>query len=215
MPAFVESVRYYGKLRWLTQSQMATLFGCSTDNIGLHLKNVYAVGELSREATTEDFSVVRKEGARQVRRNVTCYNLDAIISVGYRVNSILGVKFRQWATTILKEYLLKGYSFNARMNQLEDKVDRRLAQHDQAIVDLKEKVDFFVQTKEPPLQGIFYQGSPSRTLAVLPSPSRLPRFCRNARRGVLQRFRGVCPREFAGFSRSGSCPSCRRRRRSS
>ena len=151
-------VRLENETVWLTQSQMATLFGCSTDNIGLHLKNVYAVGELLREATTEDFSVVRKEGARQVRRNVTCYNLDAIISVGYRVNSILGVKFRQWATTILKEYLLKGYSFNARMNQLEDKVDRRLAQHDQAIVDLKEKVDFFVQTKEPPLQGIFYQG---------------------------------------------------------
>ena len=141
-------VRLENETVWLTQSQMATLFGCSTDNIGLHLKNVYAVGELSREATTEDFSVVRKEGARQVRRNVTCYNLDAIISVGYRVNSILGVKFRQWATTILKEYLLKGYSFNARMNQLEDKVDRRLAQHDQAIVDLKAKVDFFVQTKE-------------------------------------------------------------------
>ena len=117
-------VRLENETVWLTQSQMATLFGCSTDNIGLHLKNVY----------------------------------DAIISVGYRVNSILGVKFRQWATTILKEYLLKGYSFNARMNQLEDKVDRRLAQHDQAIVDLKEKVDFFVQTKEPPLQGIFYQG---------------------------------------------------------
>ena len=71
-------VRLENETVWLTQSQMATLFGCSTDNIGLHLKNVYAVGELSREATTEDFSVVRKEGARQVRRNVTCYNLDAI-----------------------------------------------------------------------------------------------------------------------------------------
>ena len=151
-------VRLENETVWLTQSQMATLFGCSTDNIGLHLKNVYAVGELSREATTEDFSVVRKEGARQVRRNVTCYNLDAIISVGYRGNSILGVKFRQWATSILKEYLLKGYSFNARLNQLEDKMDRRLAKHDDDIAELKGKVDFFVQTKEPPLQCIFYQG---------------------------------------------------------
>ena len=151
-------VRLENETVWLTQSQMATLFGCSTDNIGLHLKNVYAVGELSREATTEDFSVVRKEGARQVRRNVTCYNLDAIISVGYRVNSILGVKFRQWATTILKEYLLKGYSVNARLIQLEDTLHRNLVAHDQRIATLEEKVDFFVQTKEPPLQGIFYQG---------------------------------------------------------
>ena len=151
-------VRLENETVWLSQSQMATLFGCSTDNIGLHLKNVYAVGELSREATTEDFSVVRKEGARQVRRNVTCYNLDAIISVGYRVNSILGVKFRQWATRVLKEFLLRGYSVNSRLNQLEDKMDRRLAKHDGDIADLKEKVDFFVQTKEPPLQGIFYQG---------------------------------------------------------
>ena len=75
-------VRLENETVWLTQSQMAMLFGCSTDNIGLHLKNVYSVGELSREATTEDFSVVRKEGMRQVRRNVTYYNLDAIISVG-------------------------------------------------------------------------------------------------------------------------------------
>ena len=151
-------VRLENETVWLTQGQMATLFGCSSDNIGLHLKNVYAVGELAREATTEEFSVVRMEGARQVRRNVTCYNLDAIISVGYRVNSILGVKFRQWATKVLHDYLLRGYSFNARMNQLEDKMDRRLAQHDQAIVDLKEKVDFFVQTQIPPVQGVFYDG---------------------------------------------------------
>ncbi len=151
-------VRLENETVWLTQSQMATLFGCSTDNIGLHLKNVYAVGELSRETTTEDFSVVRMEGARQVRRNVTCYNLDAIISVGYRVNSILGVKFRQWATTVLKDYLLRGYAVNQRLNQLEDKIDRRLASHDRDIAALKDKVDFFVQTQTPPLQGVFYDG---------------------------------------------------------
>jgi prophage maintenance system killer protein len=110
-------VRLENETVWLTQSQMATLFGCSTDNIGLHLKNVYAVGELSREATTEDFSVVRKEGARQVRRNVTCYNLDAIISVGYRVNSKRGVKFRQWANKVLKDYLIKGYAINERIRR--------------------------------------------------------------------------------------------------
>ena len=151
-------VRLENETVWLTQSQMATLFGCSSDNIGLHLKNVYAVGELARESTTEDFSVVRMEGLRQVRRKVTCYNLDAIISVGYRVNSILGVKFRQWATSVLKDYLLRGYSVNARLNQLEDKMDRRLAKTEADVAELKDKVDFFVQTQTPPLQGVFYNG---------------------------------------------------------
>ena len=151
-------VRLENETVWLTQSQMATLFGCSTDNIGLHLKNVYSCGELDKEATTEESSVVQIEGRRKVSRKVCLYNLDAIISVGYRVNSILGVKFRQWATRVLKEYLLRGYSVNARMNQLEDKMDRRLAKHDSDIADLKEKVDFFVQTQTPPLQGVFYDG---------------------------------------------------------
>ena len=95
-------VRLENETVWLTQSQMATLFGCSSDNIGLHLKNIYAVGELARESTTEDFSVVRMEGSRQVRRKVTCYNLDVIISVGYRVKSAIGTRFQQWANTILK-----------------------------------------------------------------------------------------------------------------
>ena len=151
-------VRLENETVWLTQSQMATLFGCSSDNIGLHLKNVYAVGELARESTTEDFSVVRMEGSRQVRRKVTCYNLDAIISVGYRVNSILGVKFRQWATSVLKDYLLRGYSVNARLNQLEDKMDRRLTKTEADVAELKDKVDFFVQTQTPPLQGVFCNG---------------------------------------------------------
>ena len=151
-------VRLENETVWLTQSQMATLFGCSTDNVGLHLKNIYSCGELDKEATTEESSVVQIEGRRKVSRKVCLYNLDAIISVGYRVNSILGVKFRQWATRVLKEYLLRGYSVNARMNQLEDKMDRRLAKHDSDIADLKEKVDFFVQTQTPPLQGVFYNG---------------------------------------------------------
>ena len=143
---------------WLTQSQMAELFGCTTRNVRLHLENIYACGELEAGATRKDFFLVRQEGARQVKRNVTCYNLDAIISVGYRVNSVLGVKFRQWATKVLKEYLLRGYAFSQRLNQLEDKMDRRLAKHDQEIVELKDKVDFFVQTSLPPMQGVFYDG---------------------------------------------------------
>ena len=150
-------VRLENETVWLTQGQMATLFGCSTDNIGLHLKNIYSCGELDKVATTEESSVVQTEGPRKVSRKVCLYNLDAIISVGYRVNSILGVKFRQWATRVLREYLLHGQAVNQRLTLLEDKVDRRLAKHDSDIVELKDKVDFFVQTKELPLQGIFYQ----------------------------------------------------------
>ena len=86
------------------------------------------------------------------------YNLDAILSVGYRVNSRNATMFRRWATQVLKTYLLKGYAVNTRLNQLEDRLDRRLAKTEAEVIELKEKVDFFVQTKEPPLQGVFYDG---------------------------------------------------------
>lgn len=94
---------------WITQKAMAELFGCTTDNIGLHLKNIYNEGELDKGATTEFFSVVQKEGTRNVSRKTSFYNLDAIISVGYRVNSRRATQFRIWATQILKEYMLKGF----------------------------------------------------------------------------------------------------------
>ena len=151
-------VRLENETVWLTQSQMGELFGCTTRNVRLHLENIYSCGELTQGATRKDFFLVRQEGDRQVKRNVTCYNLDAIISVGYRVNSVLGVRFRQWATQVLKEFMLHGYAFNHRLNELEDKMDRRLAKHDQDIVDLKDNVDFFVQTSQPPVRGVFYNG---------------------------------------------------------
>ena len=94
---------------WLTQKAMAELFDCSQDNIGLHLKNVYGCGELEKDRTAEEISVVQKEGSRSVKRNVSFYNLDAIISVGYRVNSAKATRFRIWATGILKEYIKKGF----------------------------------------------------------------------------------------------------------
>lgn len=102
---------------WLNQAQMSLLFDTSTDNIGLHLKNIYREGELEAMATTEDLSVVRQEGKRQVRRRVKHYNLDAIISVGYRVSSKRATQFRQWATRILKEHLVEGYTLNQRRLQ--------------------------------------------------------------------------------------------------
>lgn len=94
---------------WVTQRGMAELFGCTSDNISLHLKNIYADGELSEISTTEDFSVVQSEGPRQVTRSVRFYNLDAIISVGYRVNSHHATQFRIWATSVLKEFIKKGF----------------------------------------------------------------------------------------------------------
>lgn len=94
---------------WLSQKAMAELFDCSPDNISLHLKNIYSDGELSEKATAEDFSVVQQEGKRNVTRNIRFYNLDAIISVGYRVNSRRATHFRIWATSILKEYMIKGF----------------------------------------------------------------------------------------------------------
>ena len=102
---------------WLSQAQMADLFDKDSDTIGLHLKNIYKSGELDRSATTEKSSVVRVEGTRKVRRQIQFYNLDAIISVGYRVNSIKGTKFRIWASQRLKEYLVQGYSINQQRFQ--------------------------------------------------------------------------------------------------
>lgn len=105
-------LRAKGATVWLTQREMSELFAVSQDNIGLHLKNIYADQELERRATTEDSSVVQTEGGREVRRNVTLYNLDAILAVGYRVRSPRGVQFRRWASTVLKEYLLKGFAMD-------------------------------------------------------------------------------------------------------
>ena len=109
------SVVFQDETFWLTQSGMAELFDCSTDNISLHLKNIYAEEELRPEATTEKISVVRQEGSRQVRRTLDHYNLDAIIAVGYRVNSKKATRFRQWATKTLKEYIQKGFVLNDEM----------------------------------------------------------------------------------------------------
>ncbi len=102
-------VVYHNESVWCTQKAMAQLFDCSSDNIGLHLKNIYETGELVQEATTENFSVVQTEGERQVNRKLKFYNLDAIISVGYRVNSTRATQFRQWCTFVLRQFAIRGY----------------------------------------------------------------------------------------------------------
>ena len=109
------SVYYENETFWLSQKAMAELFDCSTDNISLHLKNIYTEEELAEDATSEFFSVVQKEGTREVKRKVKCYNLDAIIAVGYRVNSKKATRFRQWATKTLKEFITKGFVLNDDM----------------------------------------------------------------------------------------------------
>jgi prophage maintenance system killer protein len=129
------SVNMDGETIWLTQRQLSELLDTSTDNIGLHLKNIFASGELHESATTEDFSVVQKEGNRNITRVVRHYNLDAIISVGYRVNSKRGTQFRQWATRVLREHLTQGFSidrqrFESNASELEAALElvRRTAQ---------------------------------------------------------------------------------------
>lgn len=105
-------VRLEQETLWMTQNDMAQLFQCSADNISLHLKNIYEEGELDPTATAEEFSVVRQEGARQVRRMLTFYNLDVVISVGYRVKSLIATRFRIWATERLREYIVKGFTMD-------------------------------------------------------------------------------------------------------
>ena len=147
-------VRFDGETVWLLQAQIAELFSCSLENVRLHLKNIYACGELEKAATSKESLEVQKEGNRSVTRKFLYYNLDAIISIGYRVNSIVGVRFRQWATQIIKERMFAGAALAAQFAA----IDRRLLSHEKDIDELKDKVDFFVQTQTPPLQGVFYNG---------------------------------------------------------
>ena len=140
-------VRLENETVWLTQQQMAELFVTTPQNITMHIRNIYKEGELMSESTCKDFLQVRQEGKREVKRVQKIYNLDVIISVGYRVKSFRGTQFRQWALRILKEYLLKGYSINQRLERLE-----------QRVTQTENKIDFFVKTSLPPEEGIFYDG---------------------------------------------------------
>jgi len=132
---------------WLTQAQMSELFQTTPQNITLHIRNIFIEKELQKESTCKNYLQVQKEGKRTVKRIQKLYSLDVIISVGYRVKSQRGVQFRIWATSVLKDYLLKGYTVNQRIERLEQKI----IEHDQ-------KIDFFVRTSLPPVEGIFFDG---------------------------------------------------------
>lgn len=144
---FKLEVRLESDTVWLTQQQMAELFQTSKQNISLHTNNVFKEKELQEISTVKYSLTVQQEGNRKVKRNIAYYNLDVIISVGYRVKSQRGTDFRIWATKVLKEYLLKGYAINQRMEQLEQRVAKT-----------EEKIDFFVRTSLPPAEGIFFEG---------------------------------------------------------
>ena len=133
---------------WLTTSQMAELFNREESNIRRHIINVFNEGELDRENNVQNLHV------NGIKKPVPFYTLDVIISVGYRVKSLNGTKFRRWANAVLKQYMLKGYAANSRLTALEQKVSRQGT----LLKEVQDKVDFFVRTSLPPVEGIFYDG---------------------------------------------------------
>jgi hypothetical protein len=143
-------VRIEEETVWLTQSQMTELFNASKQNISLHISNIFKEGELVETSTVKEHLTLQTEGKRKVQRKIGFYNLDVIISVGYRVKSTRGTQFRIWANKVLREYLLKGYVVNHRIDKLENEVS-----------NLKGKVselDFQIKTSLPPNEGVFYEG---------------------------------------------------------
>ena len=140
-------VRVENETVWLTQSRIGELFGVDRTSVVRHVRNIYATGELDESSTCAKIAQVQLEGGRTVSRVVPFYNLDVIIAVGYRVNSIRATRFRQWATGVLREYLLRGYAVNDRLDRLE----RKVAKHD-------EQIGMIVRTALPPAEGLFFDG---------------------------------------------------------
>lgn len=143
---------------WLNQQQMAELFGVNRQAITKHLKNIYDTEELSQAATSSILELVRQEGNRIVRREVVFYNLDAIISVGFRVNTQRGIQFRQWANNVLREYLLTGAAVHRQIVALQERVDNRLSAIEARQDEQQQQLDFFIRTSTPPAEMVFMQG---------------------------------------------------------
>lgn len=148
-------VRLEDETVWLTQQQIADLFGVKQPAISKHLKNIFESEELD-EASVH--SILEYTAADGKLYRTKFYNLDAILSVGYRVNSKNATLFRQWANRILKEYLLRGYSVNQLLLHMESRIDHRLSEHDNQIRELSGKVDFFLRTSLPPKDGVLFDG---------------------------------------------------------
>ena len=137
---------------WLTQQQMAELFQKDISVISRHIKNAFTEGELDEKSNLHFLQIPNSD------RPARLYDLDVIISVGYRVKSQRGTQFRRWARRILKEYMLKGYTVNQQLMYIEQRIDRRLQEHTEQIHDLQDKVDFFVRTSLPPVEQVFFEG---------------------------------------------------------
>ena len=140
---------------WLTQQQMATLFGVQIPAISKHLANIFREGELDKNSV---ISILENTATDGKKYRTMFYNLDAILSVGYRVNSANATRFRQWATRVLKDYLLRGYALNPHIRYMEQRIDNKLQEHTEQIHELQNKVDFFIRTSLPPREGIFVDG---------------------------------------------------------
>ncbi len=147
---FQIEVRVEDDTVWLTQAQMAELFDATKQNVSLHIRNTFNEGELTQNATVKEYLTVQTEGNRKVKRKVLYYNLDVIISVGYRVKSLRGTQFRIWATKILREFLLKGHTLTYRLEKIENEVIK--------INDKVNSIQFQIHTHLPPTEGIFFDG---------------------------------------------------------
>ena len=146
-------VRVESDTVWLTQGQLALLFQKDQSVIARHIKNVFTEGELDEKGNMQIL-----HNTLSKFRPVKVYSLDVIISVGYRVKSFRGTQFRRWANVVLKAYLLKGYSMNHRLMLAEERIDKRLMEHDLLLKEHQDKIDFFVRTSLSPVEGVFYDG---------------------------------------------------------
>ena len=158
-------VRIEDETVWLSQAQMAELFGTNRQAITKHIKNIYETGELNRDATSSILELLQKEGNRNVKRKIEFYNLDTIISVGFRVNTRQGILFRTWANNVLKKYLLKGYAVHPSLQQVEYHLSKQIEYQREEIFLLQQKVqnheqkiDFLIQKEQPTTEQLFSTG---------------------------------------------------------
>ena len=170
-------VRLANDTVWLTQGQIAELFGTKRPAITKHLANIYKSGELDEESTCSILEHMGQAGVQLYKTK--SYNLDAILSVGYRVNSYKATCFRRWASTVLREFLLHGLAVNQRMIAMEERIDRRLSKHDADIIELRKDVDYFISSSLPPKEKVFVEGK------ILDAQAELTRIVKTARTRIV------------------------------
>ena len=173
-------VRVENDTVWLTQAKIGELFGVDRSVVNRHIHNIYNTGELNEEATCAKIAQVQNEGGRQISRTMPFYDLDVIIAVGYRVNSYEATQFRIWATQVLRNYMLNGLAVNRRYDSLALEMDRRFADHDSKIIELRKDVDFFISSSLPPKEKVFVEGR------MLDAQAELTRIVKTARKRFAQ-----------------------------